>query len=158
MRLITFAEKCKVVFERLYLLLQLTHSVESSEPVFRLENMMLLIILHANQKIVDQPDKQAKTHNNQRGLAKLFPGKRLLKAHYGFRPVVFPSNYSQELGIPHRSLPQLFLVVLQDAIINYSIILNVVRCVLHLEVAAVVFTLRLLFDALRRGCSREHNS
>jgi hypothetical protein len=59
MRLITLAVKCKEILERLNLLLQLPHSVESMDTMVRLEYMVLLIILHANQEIVDQPDKKA---------------------------------------------------------------------------------------------------
>ena len=73
MRLITLAVKCKEIFERLYFLLQLPHSVEIVEPMVCLELMVLLFILHSNQEIVDQPDKKAKTNYNKRGLTKLFP-------------------------------------------------------------------------------------
>lgn len=59
MGLIALAVKCKEILERVYLLPQLPHSVEGVEPIFRLENMVLLIILHTNQEIVDQSDKKA---------------------------------------------------------------------------------------------------
>ena len=154
MRLITLAVKCKEIWERLNLLLQLPHSIESMDPMVRLEYMVLLIILHANQEIVDQPDKKAKTNYNKRSLTKLFPRKRLLKAHYRFLSKVFPSHYSLELPTPSRSLPILFRVVHQNAIFKYSCILYIVGYVLHCGVVAVVFslfkllTLRLLFHAL----------
>jgi hypothetical protein len=165
MRLITLAIKCKEIFERLYLLLQLPNSVEIVEPMVCLEYMVLLIILHANQEIVDQPDKKAKTNYNKHCLTELFPWKRLLKAHYSFFSKVFPNHNSLELRTPSRSLSILFLVVYQYAIFEYSFILYIIGYVLHCEVVAVIFcpsklftlfTLRLLFDTLWWGCSREH--
>lgn len=114
MRGVALAVKRKVVFERLNLLLQLAHSIKSMKPIFSPENVMFLLILHANKEIVDQPDEKAKTNNYKHSLTKRFPRKWFLKAHDRLHIKVCPSNHSFDLRITRHSLPFIKLLLIVD--------------------------------------------